>query len=536
MKTAKPQQEPQRVPGVEIGDHVYFQDSDGPHAGCVRAHGKHGCTIACDGKDRRVSWDRVLGHKKRAAQRYSIIDEGEDGMIVEDAAGQRRYLSIPPDADEDKMVIKSLGADGRVLLFFKAENGGGSMPGRPGLTKKQIVDRTGRKQTKWVRANKDLPKERRPGAAPEAGADAGYGTHDLRAGDKVQFKAGDFEGSGEIVGDPGADGAHVKDASGRVHQVRWSEITGHDKNGAEKPKVSGDVRGAQEPIPADRFNAGDYAKQHDDAKVTPDAILSHFPADTKDKIADVQDRLKSIEQTIDKYKQDGEYTAGRAALHNKIIQEIMSSERIAAATPEEGAAPTFTILGGRGGSGKSWFEGNVYDPDKAIVLDADHIKGLLPEYEGWNAAQVHEESGEIFDRLVSAARTLGLNVVLDKTMKTARSSIADVKAFKDAGYKTEAHYMHLPRQEAAKRAVARFLGKTNRYVPVEVVLSNTTNEDTFDQVRSMVDKWSFRDNNVPHGQQPILISESGGQENNESQEASLTKSHRGTILMLWRKK
>ena len=70
--------------------------------------------------------------------------------------------------------------------------------------------------------------------------------------------------------------------------------------------------------------------------------------------------------------------------------------------------------------------------------------------------------------------------------------------------------MHLPRQEAAKRAVARFLGKTNRYVPIDVVLSNKENESSFDKVKGLVDKWSFRDNNVPEKTEPILISEGGG--------------------------
>lgn len=94
-------------------------------------------------------------------------------------------------------------------------------------------------------------------------------------------------------------------------------------------------------------------------------------------------------------------------------------------------------------------------------------------------------------------------------MKSAQSTVAETRAFKDAGYQTEAHYMHLPRQEAAKRAVDRFLngGEHGRYVPVEVVLGNISNEHTFDQVKDMVDRWSFRDNNVAKSEKPILISE-----------------------------
>lgn len=237
MKKATLNKEPVRRPGVEIGDHVYFQHSDGPRSGCVRSHGKHGCTIQCDGgEDHRVPWGKVLGHKKRAAQRYSILDEGEDGMIVEDAAGQRRYISIPPDADEDKLVTKSLSADGRILLFFKSEKPGGPVSGRPGLTRKQIVDRTGRKQTKWVRTDKDLPADRKP-AAPDAPQATGPRAS---PGETVQFNAGDFSGSGEIVGKPGTDGAHVKDASGRVHQVRWSEMGGQGESGEGAPEPGND--------------------------------------------------------------------------------------------------------------------------------------------------------------------------------------------------------------------------------------------------------------------------------------------------------
>lgn len=534
------QQDPVRRPGIEVGDHVYFQHSAGPRCGRVRAHGKHGCTIECDGEHHKVHWDKVLGHKKRAAKRFSIIDEGEDGMIVEDAAGQRRFLTVPPEASEDKLVTKSFVADGRIVLLTKAEPpASGPMSSRPGLQKKQIVDRTGRKQTKWVRAQQDQPKERPHGHA-EAGADAGYGTHNLQAGDKVNFKAGDFEGAGEIVGQPGNDGAHVKDASGRVHQVKWAEITGHDdKGGADKPKVKNEVRGEQKPIPADQFDAMAYAKSHEDASVTPDAIIGQFPPDTKEKISAVQERLKSVEQTIDQHKQGERYSEDRAKIHDEIFNHFLSEERIAAATPADGESPTFTMLGGRGGSGKSWFKGKVYDPDKAIVLDADEIKGMLPEYEGWNAHQVHEESSDILENLIQTGRDLGLNMVLDATMKTSKSAIQKINQFKDAGYQIEAHYMHLPRQEAAKRAVARFLGKTNRYVPVEVVLSNTTNEATFDEVRKHADKWSFHDNNVEQGQEPIKISEGGAgmsQKSDIEGPGQLQKSLSMPILMLWRKK
>ena len=292
----------------------------------------------------------------------------------------------------------------------------------------------------------------------------------------------------------------------------------------EEPKST--VLGKQEPIPAESFVAADYAKSHDQADVSAESVLSGFPPDTKTKIDAAIARLATIEETLGKYKVDhGDYTEQRKILHEKILWsggEVYDSKTggkkwvpglLANANnskPASGEKPTFTILGGRGGSGKSSFKYDVYDPDKCIVIDADAIKEMMPEYEGWNAWQVHEESSDIVESALEFARINGLNVVLDATMKTAKTAIEKVQAFKDKGYRTEAHYMHLPRQEAAKRAVQRFLdgGEHGRLVPIDAVLKNTTNEAAFDQIKKMTDAWSFSDNNVPKGQKPILISKS----------------------------
>lgn len=528
----KPGAEPVANPDVSMHDEVYFQHPSGPQSGAVAAVGRHGITVKHAGAHRKVKWEHVLGHKKRAAQKYDVLDEGEDGLIVQDAAGQRRYLTVPPESRGEKMVLSKAfgGGPGRLVIFAKA----GPIANRPGLSLQQKTDKNGKSSKHWVRSTKELPKAREH-AAPEAGAAAGYGTHNLEAGDHVSFKNGEHTGAGKIHA-IGQDGATVHDSEGGEHRVRHDQITGHTPAaGTAKPATGLSVKGEQKPIPADQFDAASYAKSHDQADVSPESILANFPDDTSAKISEVQKRLATIEQTVTEFKKDGEWNDERKKLHIAIIDSILSDERIKAATPAEGDAPTFTVLGGRGGSGKSWFEGQVYDPEKAIVLDADHIKGLLPEYEGWNAAQVHEESADIFDEITSLAAHMGLNVVHDATLKTTKSAIAKVKAFKDAGYRVEAHYMHLPRQEAAKRAVARFLGKTQRYVPVEVVLANTTNETSFDAVKELADKWSFRDNNVAQGADPILISESAATDTDAGQEKTLTKSEQPRMILIWKR-
>lgn len=716
------------------------------------------------------------------------------------------------------------------ILFFKA----GSLKNRPGLALQTLTDKLGHTTQRWKRTTQKPkadahPPARDPDPHDRRGSARGYGTHDIQPGSRVKFQALGQRNEGKVTA-VGSAGATVEDAEGRKHRIHYHEITHHAPGENARPTPSHSVvLGKQDPIPADRFTAADYAKSHDRADVTADQILAGFPPDTKDRIRSAQDRLANIEQTIDRFKQNEKWTAQREVLHHKIIADILSPERVKAATPAPGEKPTFMILGGRGGclsgdheyltragwkridqyetgeeilvfdpnmnttqfelpqdyinlpceeflhfksrgvdmmlseehkilfnkkynpnvwrtesalevaaqhdrlvdgwdgmipctfpapdnasgidltddelrlmvavcadgsfalqttnhcrmalrkdrkkarirelmnrcgieftettydnrptesrfsfyapsnnktlsaywnaspaqlsiiadeilqwdgwedqygswvytstnyddidfasylfssqgrrssfycddredtgwkpiwrisgaknggfaglrysnnkspieiipsadgrkycftvstgffvtrrndcvavtgnSGKSSLEGQVYDKAKFIVLDADEIKKALPEYEGWNAHQVHEESSDIFEEITNLAQNLELNLCHDATMKTTKKAVDLVKRFKAAGYRTEAHYMHLPRQEAAKRAVKRFLdgGEKGRYVPVEVVLSNTSNEASFDAVKALVDRWSFRDNNVPKGSPPILISES----------------------------
>jgi predicted ABC-type ATPase len=550
------------------GDEIYFQHArHGPLTGRVVAVGRDGCQVAHElageAKYLPVTWDAIHGHKARAQRQFVLVDQGEDGAIVEDETGQRAFLrgELPaeddPDEPVDEPVRKACGhpVEDRLprldaprpscpprppmpkpipLLFLKS-----GIANRPGLSLRDTTDKAGHRTKRWMRTADDAPKPKPgktadPDPRDQRGAAHGYGTHDIRVGGRVKFKAGAHAGRGEITA-VGKDGVTVKDAEGREHGIHHHELThyapsdeqrgggqqppgkppvsagGEGQAEPQEPKKPSTVLGKQDPIPAESFVAADYAKSHDQADVTPESIIAGFPPDTKDRIQAAQDRLKGIEETIKEFKKDGRYNAQREIVHSKIKADILSPERVKAATPAEGEKPTFMILGGRGGSGKSSFNGLVYDPDKFIVLDADFIKEQLPEYEGWNAYQVHEESSDLFDEITDLAQALGLNIVHDATMKTSKKAVALVNRFKDAGYRTEAHYMHLPRQESAKRAVNRFLrgGEKGRYVPVDVILSNTTNEASFDQVKGLVDRWSFRDNNVPKGGQPILISESG---------------------------
>jgi predicted ABC-type ATPase len=200
----------------------------------------------------------------------------------------------------------------------------------------------------------------------------------------------------------------------------------------------------------------------------------------------------------------GVYNRERAEYHKEIIKELFKNYEDA--KPKEGENPTFIVLGGRGGSGKSKFNGLVYDKSKYIVLDADEIKNFLPEYKGYNAYEVHEESSDILKQALGKARKLGLNVVLDGTMKSLGSTENKIKDFEQAGYNIEMYYMHLPREKATERAIGRFMGENGRYVPFEVLTSMKENEANFDKLKKYASKWAFYNNDVPRKEdKPILI-------------------------------
>lgn len=95
-KPEQPKPAPQHFPGVEAGDSIYFHHPRrGPMSAKVLATGRHGCTAACPRGDfYKVHWEHVLGLKERMARRFEVEEHGEDGIIVRDQDGARRYVGI----------------------------------------------------------------------------------------------------------------------------------------------------------------------------------------------------------------------------------------------------------------------------------------------------------------------------------------------------------------------------------------------------------------------------------------------------------
>lgn len=216
----------------------------------------------------------------------------------------------------------------------------------------------------------------------------------------------------------------------------------------------------------------------------------------------------------------GSYTPERLKEHNRIINEILQgSEKYAA---KEGSNPEVMFLGGRGGAGKGNFDkakGNdagVYDSSSHLVLDPDHVKRKMKEYSPETAYLTHRESVDIFDKLVKESRRRKLNMVIDITMRHPLTAM--VKTFAKHGYDMQAHYMHMPPEGAAVRALLRWKngGEPNslgvksgrgRLVTPGVVLKMTDNEKNFDTIVPHMKKWSVWSNTRPMGLPPKKVSE-----------------------------
>lgn len=87
------------------GDEIFFYLKGDPKSGRVICSGKTGCIVDHEGKKIKLKWKHVAGTKRRVPQTYRVIDQGEDGLIIENQKGRRKYLGIPPEARGEKLKL-----------------------------------------------------------------------------------------------------------------------------------------------------------------------------------------------------------------------------------------------------------------------------------------------------------------------------------------------------------------------------------------------------------------------------------------------
>ena len=291
----------------------------------------------------------------------------------------------------------------------------------------------------------------------------------------------------------------------------WSKETFGKFNGG-KPDV---VFMVHDPDRASHYKPGDgkaVSTYDEGIKAQHDALAE------RDRVASVVARVPGAKEAIataraklatgiESKPASGVYSAERQEVHKQILGDIFTPERIAAATPVKGEQPVLHLMGGAGGSGKSYFSRAGHVPmDKALYLNADDMKAALPEYQGWNAALLHEESSDLLRTAENNAKQARLNVILDGTMGNMAVLDKRVDDYKSAGYRVAGHFMRVTPETSAKRALERFVrgGATGRFVPPELLLKHDATAN-FEKARGKMDSWEMYDN---EGKAPVKVDSS----------------------------
>jgi predicted ABC-type ATPase len=201
----------------------------------------------------------------------------------------------------------------------------------------------------------------------------------------------------------------------------------------------------------------------------------------KKTIKELTDFVLGLPQTKSIYYNDnlGGYTPSRKKLHAEIINKF--KKEVVCINNDK---PIAIFMGGSPASGKSSFL-RKYSPfllkEEILKIDADEIRAMLPEYEGWNATQTHLETKDIVNTLLSN-KNIGIpcdfDIIYDGTMNSVKSYIPLMDILRKRGYKIFIVFMdNVPKDVIIKRALDRYK-KSGRFVPLEVI------EDFFSKGKS----------------------------------------------------
>lgn len=323
------------------------------------------------------------------------------------------------------------------------------------------------------------------------------------------------------------------------HAGRPGEVGGSQPSGAARPTggVKGGTRlppgveavkplGQEEELtfarmqalldePTQRSDDGIFGTAYTEEKwvALAEEIIDGLPEDVQQRMADIEEMIRNGKQSIEEHTdpETGEFTPEREALHRRIINQIMDE---AGEQPEreEGQPPIFWATGGLPGSGKSTVmnaRGETFN-EGTVRIDSDRIKTMLPEYEGWNAGLLHEESSHIVGELMRMAHEQQRDIAYDATLKTTAKAQDLINEVRSAGYSPRVIYVDVPMAMAMERTVNRFLNQGGRYVPLQYIATHDAkNIKTLSTLRDEVDYWEHWDNSQGYGEMPTLLASGG---------------------------
>lgn len=234
-----------------------------------------------------------------------------------------------------------------------------------------------------------------------------------------------------------------------------------------------------------------------------------MPRTDAETLAELDRIVMALPQTKDSHVDiNGMYFPERLKIHNEIIKKL--KEHAQCITQDQ---PIAILTGGSPASGKTTFL-RSYAPyllqEEIFHIDADEVRSMLPEYEGWNAAATHLEAKDIVNTLISD-REIGIpcrtDIIYDGTMNSSKNYLPLIGLLKKLGYRIFIIYMdNVPYSTIRKRLIERYR-KSGRYVPTEVVDDFfVKGKDAFYELREKVDGFMV----VDAGSRDYKIIERGG--------------------------
>lgn len=220
---------------------------------------------------------------------------------------------------------------------------------------------------------------------------------------------------------------------------------------------------------------------------------------------------------------DGQYTPERKALHEKIIKSMLNPN----ATQKRGKSgkPVAVLLMGPPGSGKT----TAGQPAVAglgfnlkqdfTIINADDVKSALPEYQGWNAGLLHEESSDVAEKeLTNHALDAQHNTLFDLTGANGEKMSGMVDNLAARGYEVHMISVTLPSNKVSQRVWNRFrenafgskdpAGEPGRFVPPNYAYLHVDSkpDKTYAALKNhpAVQSWTQISTDVPYGKPPIV--------------------------------
>ena len=243
-------------------------------------------------------------------------------------------------------------------------------------------------------------------------------------------------------------------------------------------------------------------------------------------------KKKDRQTTLEMHTKDGKLTPEREKLHQEILDKVVGQTK-----PASGHRPIAVLTGGGSGSGKSSVLKEIMPPlrDSLVHIDADEMKGLLPEYQKMlaekddRAAEIaHPESSALVQQAIQASVDGNKSFVYDSTFSRKNDMEKLINRLKGMGYEVHIVYVDLPVEVAKERSDLR-AKETGRKVPHEIIeAAHKGATETLSAVHHLADSVSIFSTAEP-GVKPVFSR--SGQTKVVSDEATFKDMHdRGHLI------